>query len=166
LADREPLIAVYPGTFDPITNGHEDVIRRGSRIYDKLIVAVAENAEKEPLFSRNERVDLIEAVVGDLPNVEIDSFTGLSVEYVHQVGAKVMFRGIRTVSDFEYEYHLALINRAFAGDVETLFVMPCEEYSFITSRRIREAVKLGADVSTLVNEKVEKALKKKLAKGK
>ncbi len=162
MADSSPRIAVYPGTFDPITNGHEDVIRRGAAIFDELIVGIADNPDKEPLFSRDERLQLIRHVVGDLDNVKIDTFEGLSVEYARKVGARVLFRGIRTVTDFEYEYHLALINRTFAEEIETVFVMPCEEYSFITARHIREAVKLGADVSALVNKAVSEALRKKL----
>lgn len=156
-------IAVYPGSFDPITNGHLDVIKRGTRVFDHLVVAVADNPGKPSLFTKDERVDMIREVSRAIRNVEVEWFDGLVVEYVRKKKATVILRGIRTVSDFEYEYQMALTNRTFAGDVETVFMMTHEEYSFVSSRLIKEAASLGGDVSAFVPKEVEKWLKKKLA---
>ncbi|HLF93270.1 MAG TPA: pantetheine-phosphate adenylyltransferase [Planctomycetota bacterium] len=157
-------IAVYPGSFDPITNGHVDVIRRGTKVFDRLIVAVADNPAKQALFTKDERTDMIREVTKGFKNVEVDSFDGLVVDYVHRKKAGVILRGIRTISDFEYEYQMALTNRTFAQDIETLFVMTHEEYSFVSSRLIKEAVSMGGDVSSFVPKDVEKRLKAKFKK--
>jgi pantetheine-phosphate adenylyltransferase len=157
-------IAVYPGSFDPITNGHLDVIRRGAKVFDRLIVAVADNPAKQSLFSKEERVDMIKEVSKSFRNSEVDSFDGLVVDYVRRKKAGVILRGIRTISDFEYEYQMALTNRTFAPDIETVFVMTHEEYSFVSSRLIKEAVSMGGDVSSFVPKEVELKLKKKFKK--
>ncbi len=155
-------IAVYPGTFDPVTNGHVDVIERGARLFDKLIVAVAVNTGKDPLFSRDERVAMLETEVARFKNVVVDTFVGLAVEYARKQGAQAILRGIRTFSDFEYEFQMALTNRALAGDVETLFVMSNVEWSFTSSRLLKEALAMGADISQFVPTPVYKAMKAKL----
>jgi len=157
-------IAVYPGSFDPITNGHVDVIRRGTKVFDRLIVAVADNPAKQALFTKDERTEMIREVTRGFKNVEIDAFDGLVVDYVHRKKAGVILRGIRTISDFEYEYQMALTNRTFAQDIETMFVMTHEEYSFVSSRLIKEAVSMGGDVSSFVPKEVEKRLKAKFKK--
>jgi pantetheine-phosphate adenylyltransferase len=157
-------IAVYPGSFDPITNGHLDVIRRGAKVFDRLIVSVADNPAKQSLFTKEERVDMIKEVTKSFRNAEVDSFDGLVVDYVRRKKASVILRGIRTISDFEYEYQMALTNRTFAPDIETVFVMTHEEYSFVSSRLIKEAVSMGGDVSSFVPKDVEAKLKKKFKK--
>jgi pantetheine-phosphate adenylyltransferase len=157
-------IAVYPGSFDPITNGHIDVIRRGTKVFDRLIVAVADNPAKQSLFGKEERVEMIKEVAKSFRNAEVDSFDGLVVDYVRRKKANVILRGIRTISDFEYEYQMALTNRTFAPDIETVFVMTHEEYSFVSSRLIKEAVSMGGDVSSFVPKEVEIKLKKKFKK--
>ena len=157
-------IAVYPGSFDPITNGHLDVIRRGVKVFDRLIVSVADNPAKQALFTKEERTEMIREVTKGFKNVEIDAFDGLVVDYVHRKKAGVILRGIRTISDFEYEYQMALTNRTFAQDIETVFVMTHEEYSFVSSRLIKEAVSMGGDVSSFVPKDVEKRLKLKFKK--
>jgi pantetheine-phosphate adenylyltransferase len=156
--------AVYPGSFDPITNGHVDVIKRGTKVFDKLVVAVADNPAKQALFTKEERVEMIREVTRGFRNVEVDSFDGLVVDYVHRKKAQIILRGIRTISDFEYEYQMALTNRTFAGDIETVFVMTHEEYSFVSSRLIKEAVAMGGDVSSFVPKEVEKRLRAKVKK--
>ena len=157
-------IAVYPGSFDPITNGHLDVIRRGTKVFDRLVVAVADNPAKQALFTKAERTEMIREVTKGFKNVEVDSFDGLVVDYVHRKKAGIILRGIRTISDFEYEYQMALTNRTFAQDIETMFVMTHEEYSFVSSRLIKEAVSMGGDVSSFVPKDVEKRLKQKFKK--
>ena len=156
--------AIYPGSFDPITLGHLDIIERGSKIFDKLTVAVATNAEKQAIFSVEERKEMIMEVTKDLDNVVIDSFSGLTVNYVKETGCNVILRGIRTVSDFEYEFQMALTNRTFAPDIETVFVMASEKYSFISSQLIKESVRLGGDVTVFVPPKVHERLVEKLRK--
>lgn len=157
-------VAVYPGSFDPITNGHLDVIRRGAKIFDRLIVAVADNPAKQALFTKEERVEMIREVTKGFRNVEVDSFDGLVVDYVRRRKAHVILRGIRTISDFEYEYQMALTNRTFAPDIETTFLLTHEEYSFMSSRLIKEAASLGGDVSAFLPKEVEKRLRAKLRK--
>ncbi|HXG61788.1 MAG TPA: pantetheine-phosphate adenylyltransferase [Planctomycetota bacterium] len=157
-------VAVYPGSFDPITNGHLDVIRRGAKIFDRLIVAVADNPAKQALFTKDERVEMIREVTRGFRNVEVDSFDGLVVDYVRRRKAHVILRGIRTISDFEYEYQMALTNRTFAPDIETTFLLTHEEYSFMSSRLIKEAASLGGDVSAFLPKEVEKRLRAKLRK--
>ena len=156
--------SVYPGSFDPITNGHLDVIKRGTKVFDKVIVAVGDNPAKKALFTKDERVEMIREVTRAFKNVEVDGFDGLVVDYVHKRKATVILRGIRTISDFEYEYQMALTNRTFAGDIETVFVMAHEEYSFVSSRFIKEAASMGGDVSSFLPKEVEKRLKAKFKK--
>lgn len=156
------LRAVYPGTFDPLTNGHLDVISRGARLFDELIVAVSDNPAKEPLFSKEERVTVIKRLTRGIPNVTVDSFQGLAVDYVRSVGSNIILRGIRTISDFEYEFQMALMNRAIAPDIETVFVMTCEKYAHISSHLTKEAASFGANLAAFVPRDVEEMLKKKL----
>ncbi|MEC7883469.1 MAG: pantetheine-phosphate adenylyltransferase [Verrucomicrobiota bacterium] len=155
---------VYPGSFDPPTNGHLDVIHRASRLFDRVIVAVAKNNEKEPLFSPIERRELIKESVSELSNVNVDVFEGLLVNYVEKQNCDIVIRGIRAVSDFEFEFQMALMNRKLNNKVETLFMMPRASYSFLSSHLVKEIAGLGGDVSTFVSESTSKALAKKLAK--
>jgi len=159
------VVAVYPGTFDPPTKGHLDVIRRGARLFDRLIVAVAVNPEKEPLFSEEERLTMLRQLTRGIRNVEVASFRGLTVDFCRKRGAKVILRGIRTFSDFEYEFQMALTNRVLAPEVETLFVMPSEEFSYLSSSMVKEAVALGGDLSRFVPKVVLRCLKRKLGQG-
>lgn len=154
--------AIYAGTFDPLTKGHIDVIERGSKVFDKLIVAVADNPSKNPIFSRQERVNQIKKVITKYPNVTADSFEGLLIDYVRRQKTNIILRGIRTISDFEYEFQMALTNRAIAPDIETLFVMTCEKYSYISSRLLKEAITLGADVGLFVPSEIQDALRGKI----
>ena len=160
------LTAVYPGSFDPITYGHIDVIKRAARIFGKIIVAVAHNSDKKALFTVKERVAMVKDAVKGMPNVSVDDFNGLVVDYVKSVGSKVMIRGLRMLSDFEYEFQMALTNRKLAGDVETVFMMPNESYSYVSSKLMKEAASLGADIGVFVPAKVKIALKKRLGKAK
>lgn len=155
-------IAVYPGSFDPITNGHLDVIRRAGKMFDRVIVAVARNGEKTPLFSTRERVALARAAVQNLRNVTVDDFEGLLVRYARRKKATVVVRGLRAVSDFEFEFQMALMNRRLDGGIETIFLMPKDEYTFISSHLVREIAGLGGDVSAFVPRAVQKALKVKM----
>ncbi|HLD36642.1 MAG TPA: pantetheine-phosphate adenylyltransferase [Planctomycetota bacterium] len=154
--------AIYAGTFDPLTKGHIDVIERGAKIFGELIVAVADNASKNPIFSRQERVAHIKKAISKYPNVTVDSFKGLLIDYVRRQKTNIILRGIRTISDFEYEFQMALTNRAIAPDIETVFVMTCEKYSYISSRLLKEAVSLGADMKLFVPSEIQDALKRKL----
>ncbi|MBI5778592.1 MAG: pantetheine-phosphate adenylyltransferase [Planctomycetes bacterium] len=154
--------AIYAGTFDPLTRGHIDVIERGSKVFNELIVAVADNPAKNPIFSRQERVSHIKKVIRKYPNVRVDSFKGLLIDYVRKQKTNIILRGIRTISDFEYEFQMALTNRAIAPDIETVFVMTCEKYSYISSHLLKEAVSLGADMKLFVPSEIQDALKKKL----
>lgn len=158
-------IAVYPGSFDPLTNGHLDVIKRGAKVFDQLIVAVSDNPAKQALFTRDERVEMIKEVSRGIKNTSAEWFEGLLVEYVRKKKAGVILRGIRTVSDFEYEYQMAMTNRTFAPDIETVFVMTHEEFSFVSSRLIKEAASLGGDVGSFVPKEVERWLKRKYQSG-
>lgn len=155
------LTAVYPGTFDPVTNGHTDLVQRAARLFDRLIVAVAANPAKAPFFSLDDRVALARAALADMENVEVCGFDTLLVDFARQRGAQVILRGLRAVSDFEYEFQLASMNRQLAPGVETLFLTPAEQYSFISSSLVREIAALGGDVSDFVHPDVEAALKKK-----
>lgn len=157
-------IAIYPGTFDPVTYGHIDLIERAAKIFDKVIVAVASSNSKGVLFSVEERVAMLREAVKSIKNVTIDDFEGLVVDYVKKQSSQVMIRGLRMLSDFEYEFQMALTNRKLAGDIETIFMMPHEDYSYISSKLIKEAASLGADVSKFVPKNAEKALKEKLKK--
>ncbi len=154
-------LAVYPGSFDPLTNGHVDIIERGARLFDRIIVAIAINAEKSPMFTMAERVDIARAVFRNHPNVEVDTFDGLLVNYVERRKANVIVRGLRAVSDFEYEMQMALMNRELAATLETVFMMPAAQYSFISSRLIKEVFALGGRVHGLVPELVEERLQEK-----
>ncbi len=156
------VIAVYPGSFDPITNGHLDVIERGARLFERLIVAVLRNESKKPLFSVEERMEMARAAVADYPNVEVDCFGGLLVEFAAARGARVILRGIRAISDYEYELQMALMNRRMAPEIETVFLMAGEAYSFISARLVKEVIALGGDVSGLVPPLVEARLKSRL----
>lgn len=158
--------AVYPGSFDPITNGHLDVIQRAARLFDRVIVAVAINESKTPMFSMSQRKTLTARAVEHLPNVEVDTFTGLLVDYVEAKKGEAVIRGLRAVSDFEFEFQLALMNRKLNERVETIFMMPKETYTFISSRMIKEVARLGGEVSSFVPAHVEQALRKKVGNGK
>jgi len=157
-------IAIYPGSFDPVTYGHIDLIKRAQEIFGELIVAVAHNPHKKPLFSVKERLDMIKKATQDFKGVSVDDFDGLVIDYARKHKAKVLVRGLRMISDFEYEFQMALTNRKLAPDIETIFLMPQESYSYISSRLLKEAASLGADLSCFVPDYVEKALKKKLTK--
>jgi pantetheine-phosphate adenylyltransferase len=154
--------AVYPGSFDPITNGHLDLIRRGTRLFDRVIVAVLENEGKAPLFSVPERMELIRSCTRDLPIVEVRSFSGLLVDFLRESNANVLVRGIRAVSDYEYELQMALMNRELSPDVETIFMLPAVEYTFVSSRLVKEVFRLGGDISRLVPPPVLKELTARL----
>ena len=154
-------LAVYPGSFDPLTNGHVDIIERGARLFDRIIVAIAVNAEKSPMFTMAERVEIARAVFINHPNVEVDTFEGLLVDYVARRKANVIVRGLRAVSDFEYEMQMALMNRHLQPAVETVFMMPAEQYTYVSSRLIKEVVALGGDVTGLVPAGVEARLVRK-----
>jgi pantetheine-phosphate adenylyltransferase len=156
-------IAIYPGSFDPITNGHLDVVQRAAKLFDKVIVAVAKSDSKNPLFTLNERVELVSAAIGHLKNVETDCFEGLLVEYVESRGAQAVVRGLRAVSDFEFEFQLALMNRKLNERVETIFMMPKDTYTFLSSRIIKEIARLGGNVDQFVPEHVRAALSEKLS---
>jgi len=159
------LLAIYPGSFDPITNGHLDLISRAARLFDRLIVAILRNESKQPLFSVEERMEMLREVVRDYPNVEVDSFHGLLVDYAAAKGATVIIRGIRAISDYEYELQMALMNRRLAPSIETVFLMAGEAYSFISSRLVTEVIGLGGDISGLVPPSVEVRLKNRVSGG-
>ena len=157
---------IYPGTFDPITNGHLDLVQRGLRIFDEIIIAVALNPKKRPLFGIEERLKLIREAVAGYPNVSVEAFDGLLVDYVKSKGGVAIIRGLRAVSDFEYELQMALMNRRLDMTVETVFMMPSEEHSFITSTIVKEAASFGGSVKGLVPDVVEAALRNKFSPGK
>lgn len=154
--------AIYPGSFDPFTNGHLDVVQRAAKLFDRVIVAVASNESKQPLFSHVERVALVQQSIGRLSNVTADSFDGLLVDYVAAKKAQAIVRGLRAVSDFEFEFQLALMNRKLDEGIETIFMMPKDTYTFLSSRIVKEIARLGGDVSSFVPPHVQEALKKKL----
>ncbi len=149
---------IYPGSFDPLTNGHLDVIQRATKLFDRVIVAVAKNESKNPLFTLEERLELVARAVKHLPNVEADAFDGLLVDYVERQSAQAIIRGLRAVSDFEFEFQLALMNRKLNERVETIFMMPKDTYTFLSSRIVKEIARLGGDVSAFVPAHVQKAL--------
>jgi len=157
--------AIYPGTFDPITYGHLDLIKRGLLLFDEIIIAVAEISKKDILFSVQERVNLIKEVTKEFSNLKVEPFKGLVVDYARSKNTRIILRGLRMISDFEYEFQMALTNRKLAPEIETIFIMTSEKYSFISSRLIKEAVSLGADVSEFVPPPVYEALVKKLKRG-
>jgi pantetheine-phosphate adenylyltransferase len=154
--------AIYPGSFDPITNGHLDIVQRAARLFDRVIVAVAHNEGKKPLFTPEERLELVRQCVGQMPNVTVDSFNELLVNYVERAGGQAIIRGLRAVSDFEFEFQLALMNRKLNGRIETIFMMPKETYTFLSSRIVKEIARLGGDVGCFVPASVQKALSRKL----
>jgi len=155
-------IAVYPGSFDPLTNGHLDIIQRGARLFDRFLVAVLENEGKAPLFSVAERKDLIARCTAAIPNVEVHSFSGLLVDFMRRVDADVVVRGIRAVSDYEYELQMALMNRELHPKIETIFMLPAVEYTYVSSRLVKEVFRLGGDVARLVPATVLESLKARL----
>ncbi|PYQ76307.1 MAG: pantetheine-phosphate adenylyltransferase [Acidobacteria bacterium] len=155
-------LAVYPGSFDPLTNGHVDIILRGARLFDRIVVAILVNAEKAPLFSIQERVEIAREVFKDQRNVEVDTFGGLLVDYVEARKAQVIVRGLRAVSDFEFEFQMALMNRRLNSKIETVFMMPAEQYTYISSRLIKEVFALGGGVHGLVPDLVEQRLRQKV----
>jgi len=157
------LTAIYPGTFDPITHGHGDIVRRASRLFGRIVVAVAESPKKEPSFSLDDRVLLAREALADLPNVEVLGFDMLLARFAREQGATVILRGLRAVSDFEHEFQLAAMNRQLAPEVETMFLTPAEEYSFVSSSLVREIARLGGDVSNFVSPAVVRALAERYA---
>ena len=157
--------AIYPGTFDPVTYGHIDLIKRAQEVFSEVVVAVAHNPQKKPLFSVKERVEMLKESTGDLRGIVIDDFKGLVIDYAIKQKARVIIRGLRMISDFEYEFQMALTNRKLNSRIETIFLMPHESYSYISSKLLKEAASLGADLSSFVPAFVEKAMKKKLRRG-
>ena len=157
---NKSITALYPGTFDPITHGHTDLVSRAARVFDHVIVAIAESPHKTPFFSLQKRIKLAQSQLGHLDNIEIVGFSNLLVDFVQEKGASVIVRGLRAVSDFEYEFQLASMNRNLCEEVETMFLTPDERYGFISSTLVREVARLGGDVSQFVGAEIESALKK------
>lgn len=155
----ERVIAIYPGSFDPVTNGHLDIISRSRSVFDTVIVAVLQNLEKKPLFSGDERLAMLREVTGAWENVKVDSFDGLLVSYAVEKGARVIVRGIRAVTDYEYEFQMALMNRRMESSIETIFMLPSSEYSYLSSSLVKEVYALGGDIAGLVPEVVESSLR-------
>ena len=160
------VIAIYPGSFDPITNGHLDLIQRGAKMFDRLIVSILRNDAKQPLFSVEERMEMLREVLHVYPNVAVESFDGLLVDYASARGATVLLRGIRAISDYEYELQMALMNRRLRPDIETVFLMANEVYSFISSRLVKEVFGLGGNISGLVPPSVEERLRRRMSHSK
>jgi pantetheine-phosphate adenylyltransferase len=156
--------AIYPGSFDPLTNGHLDVIQRAAKLFDQVVVAVAANESKQPLFTLDERLSLVGEIISGQSNIKVDSFEGLLVDYVAEQKGDAVVRGLRAVSDFEFEFQLALMNRKLNEEVETIFMMPKDTYTFLSSRIVKEIARLGGDVSPFVPHQVKKALDRKFAK--
>jgi pantetheine-phosphate adenylyltransferase len=156
------VLAIYPGSFDPVTNGHLDLIERGSKIFGSLLVAVLRNQDKAPLFTLTERVEMMREATAEYPNVEVDAFDGLLVEYARRVGARILLRGIRAVSDYEFELQMAMMNRKLEPGLETVFMLPAEAYSYLSSRLVREIAQLGGPVTGLVPAAVELRLRSKV----
>ena len=161
IEDGRTRIAVYPGSFDPLTNGHVDIILRGAHIFDKIVLALLVNVDKNPLFSLEERLEITRKVFQEYPNVEVDTFDGLLVDYAKRRDINVIVRGLRAISDFEYELQMALMNRRLSPETETVFMMPAEQYTYVSSRLVKEVFALGGSGSGLVPEVVEERLKKK-----
>jgi pantetheine-phosphate adenylyltransferase len=160
------ILAIYPGSFDPMTNGHLDLIERGSLLFDQLIVAVLTNLEKDPLFTVAERVEMLREATHSVPNVSVETFSGLLVDYARQKQAKALLRGIRAFTDYEYELQMAMMNRKLASDLETVFLMPALAYTYVSSRLVRQVFQLGGSVSGLVPPLVEERLQQKVFQGK
>ena len=158
------VTAIYPGTFDPPTNGHVDLIQRGAKLFDHLTVAILNNREKNPLFTVEERVEMLKEVTGTLANVSIATFEGLMVEFARRQGASAVLRGIRAISDYEYEFQMALMNRRLAPEIETVFLQPAGRYSFVSSRMLKEVFSFGGDVTGLVPPNVLKRLRGRISK--
>ncbi|RMF61879.1 MAG: pantetheine-phosphate adenylyltransferase [Calditrichaeota bacterium] len=156
-------LAIYPGTFDPVTNGHLDIIHRAVSLFHTVIVAVTTNPAKEPLFTEDERVEMIEHATADLPNVAVEKFHGLLMDYAQSRHAHVVVRGLRAITDFEYEFQMALVNRRLASDIVTVFLMPNEKYTYLNSTIVKEVAKFDGDVSAFVPEEVNARLKQKFA---
>ncbi len=156
--------AIYPGSFDPVTYGHIDLIKRAQELFSEVTVAVAHNPQKKPVFSVKERVAMLKKATAGIPGVRVDDFDGLVIDYARRHKTKILIRGLRMISDFEYEFQMALTNRKLASGIETIFLMPHESYSYISSKLLKEAASLGADLSSFVPDFVEKALKKKLSR--
>jgi pantetheine-phosphate adenylyltransferase len=155
-------LAIYPGSFDPPTNGHLDLIGRGAKIFEELVVAILRNSEKSPMFSVSERIEMLRALTDEMENVRIDTFDGLTVEYAKSLEATCILRGIRAISDYEYELQMALMNRKLEPTLETVFMMPADKYSYVSSRLVREVAQAGGPVKGLVPEIVEEKLREKL----
>lgn len=155
---KSPCAALYPGTFDPITHGHTDLVSRAARVFDHVIVAIAESPHKKPFFSLERRIELAASQLGEMDNIEIVGFSNLLVDFVQEKGASVIVRGLRAVSDFEYEFQLASMNRNLCEEVETMFLTPDERYGFISSKLVREVARLGGDVSKFVGPEIARAL--------
>jgi pantetheine-phosphate adenylyltransferase len=156
-------LAIYPGSFDPVTNGHLDLIERASKLFGRVVVTVARNAEKAPMFTLSERVEMLREATQPFPNVEVDTFEGLLVDYARKLGARVLVRGIRAVSDYEYELQMALMNRRLEPQLETVFMLPAVEYSYLSSHLVRELAVLGGSLNGLVPSAVEQRLRAKVA---
>jgi pantetheine-phosphate adenylyltransferase len=157
-------IAIYAGSFDPITRGHEDIMMRSLEFVDRLVVAVATNVAKQPLFSVQERVDLVRAATADRPEIEVRAFSGLLVDFARDIGASLLIRGLRAVSDFEYEYQMALMNRHLSSRLETVFMIPSLDTTYISASLVREVARFGGDVSELVHPEVARALREKFGR--
>jgi pantetheine-phosphate adenylyltransferase len=162
MTDAVPGLALFPASFDPVTNGHLDLVHRARRVFPRLTVAVAHNVNKAGLFTVEERTELLREALADLPNVEITAFEGLLVEYARQIGASTLIRGLRATSDFEYEFEMALMNRHLHPEVETLFLMTSQQFFYVSSSRLKELVRFGADISEWIPPVVAKALREKL----
>ncbi|MCU1308049.1 MAG: Phosphopantetheine adenylyltransferase [Acidobacteriaceae bacterium] len=162
LSPMKRVKAIYPGSFDPLTNGHLDLIERGSKIFDELVVAILRNSEKAPLFSVEERMEMLKETTSHLENVSVDTFEGLLVDYVAKQNARVVLRGIRAISDYEYELQMALMNRNLSPNIETVFMMPADTYSYLSSRLVKEVFQLGGSVRGLVPPMVEERLREKV----
>ena len=155
------ISAMYPGTFDPITNGHHELVRRAARVFERVVVAVAASPHKAPVFALDERISLARQVLADVPNASVDGYQGLTVEYARDHGLQVVIRGLRAVSDFEYEFQLATMNRHLVPEIETIFMTPAEQYTFVSATFVREVAALGGDISGLVHPVVVSALKRR-----